>query len=336
MVLLELHRHGVFGQLNATEVGNGTVLMKIAIVGTGALGSVIGSLLWEAGLDPILLERNPEEVNCVRDNGLWIEGVSGDRYVRPGIYNDMSGLDQAELVIVLVKSYDTSTACETIQKIISDRGVILTLQNGIGNYEILNSAFPDKVLMGVTTMGAMTLGPGKVRHTGFGPILLGEIGGEMTERTTAVRDTLKLMNGGPVEAVDNVLGAVWSKLIVNAGINAPATLLRLRNGDLPQTESGRGLIRKIVSECLELLAVKGIKLMFDDPEAHVIEVCKGTYGNLNSMFQDIVAGRRTEIDFINGAIVEQSKSVGLEAPVNETLTLLIKSLESTERFRVLT
>ncbi|MGC8659174.1 MAG: ketopantoate reductase family protein [Desulfomonilaceae bacterium] len=308
--------------------------MKVAIVGTGALGSVIGSLLWEAGLDPILLERNVDEVNCVRDKGLWIEGVSGERYVWPGIFSDLTGLDKAELVLVLVKSYDTLAACDTVGRIISDRGIILTVQNGIGNFEILNNAFPGRVLMGVTTMGAMTLGPGRVRHTGFGPILLGEISGEITERAVAVRDTLRKMNSGPVEAVDNVLGAVWSKLIVNAGINAPATLLKLRNGDLPETETGRDLIRKIVTECLEFLAVKGIKLMFDDPEAHVIEVCKGTSSNLNSMFQDILAGRRTEIDFINGAIVQQSKSAGLKAPVNETLTLLIKSLESTPHLRV--
>ncbi len=308
--------------------------MKIAIIGAGSLGSVMGSLLWEAGVDPILVERNAEEVNYVRANGLWIEGVSGDRYVKPGIYNDLSGLDKADLVIVLVKSYDTKAACGTIQEIISDHGVILTVQNGIGNFEILDDAFPGSVLMGVTTMGAMTLGMGRFRHTGFGPTLLGEIGGEITERAVAIRDVLRSMNGGPVEVVDNAIGSVWSKLIVNAGINAPATLLRLRNGDLPKCESGRKLISNVVKECLAIVKTSGIKLMFDDPEAHVVKVCEGTSGNLNSMFQDIIAGRRTEIDFINGAISTQAKSLGLQAPVNETLALLIRSLEATLAHRV--
>ncbi|MGC8603294.1 MAG: ketopantoate reductase family protein [Desulfomonilaceae bacterium] len=308
--------------------------MKIAIIGAGALGSVIGSLLWEACVDTILVERDPDEVGYVRANGLWIEGVSGDRYVRPIICHDLSDSQKADLAVVLVKSYDTEAACQTIQKIISDQGVILTVQNGIGNFEILDAAFPGRVLMGVTTIGAMTLGKGRVRHTGFGTTIFGEIGGEITERAIAIRDTLRLMNGCPVDAIDNALGAVWSKLIVNAGINAPATLLRLRNGDLPKTDFGRDLIKKIVEECVEVASAKGVKLIYDDPVGHVMDVCKGTSGNLNSMFQDILAGRRTEIDFINGAIATQSKSVGLEAPANDTLALLIKSLENTRQVRV--
>ena len=151
--------------------------MKIAIVGAGALGSVIGSLLWEAGLDPVLIERNPEEVEHARTNGVFIEGVSGDRNVRPRIYNEDAGIGGIDLVIVLVKSYDTKGACSTIQRILSEDGSILTIQNGVGNFEILNEEFPGRVLAGVTTMGAMTIAKGRVRHTGFGPTHLGEVNG---------------------------------------------------------------------------------------------------------------------------------------------------------------
>ncbi|MCX5873815.1 MAG: ketopantoate reductase family protein [Deltaproteobacteria bacterium] len=308
--------------------------MKIAIIGAGALGSVIGALLWEAGLDPVLIECNSDEVDHIRKNGLWIEGVSGDRYVRPRITNDPSTVGKADLVIVLVKSYDTKSSCSTVEKILSDDGAIITVQNGVGNFEILDAAFPGKVLMGVTTMGAMKLGVGRVRHTGYGPTHLGEVSGEITDRALAIRDVLKSMNGGPVNAIENAFGSVWSKLIINAGINAPATLLRLRNGDLPNTASGLALIKKIVKECVMIVEAKGIQLIFDDPEAQVIQVCKGTAGNLNSMFQDIIAGRKTEIDFINGAIAEQAKNHGLEAPVNETLAMLIRSMEATSEVRV--
>ncbi|MFH0959078.1 MAG: ketopantoate reductase family protein, partial [Pseudomonadota bacterium] len=238
--------------------------MKIAIVGAGALGSVIGSLLWEAGLDPVLLERSPEEVDHARTNGIWIEGVSGNRNVRPRIYNDCTELGVFDLVIVLVKSYDTKGACSTIKRILSDDGRVLTIQNGVGNFEILNEEFPGRVLAGVTTMGAMTIERGKARHTGFGPTHLGEANGEISERVIAIRDTLRLMNGGPVHESDNPFGLVWSKLIINASINASATLLRLRNGDLPATESGRQLIKSIVQECMDLVEAKGIKLIFED------------------------------------------------------------------------
>lgn len=131
--------------------------MKIAIVGAGALGSVIGSLLWEAGLDPVLIERNPEEVEQATTNGIFVEGVSGDRNVRPRIYHEDVGIELADLVIVLVKSYDTKRACLTIRRILSDEGLILTIQNGVGNFETLNEEFPGRVLAGVTTMGAMTV-----------------------------------------------------------------------------------------------------------------------------------------------------------------------------------
>jgi 2-dehydropantoate 2-reductase len=285
-------------------------------------------------LDPVLIERNPEEVEHARTNGVFVEGVSGDRNVRPRIYNEDAGIGGIDLVIVLVKSYDTKGACSTIQKILSEDGSILTIQNGVGNFEILNEEFPGRVLAGVTTMGAMTIARGRVRHTGFGPTHLGEANGEISERVIAIRDALRLMNGGPVHESDNPFGLMWSKLIINASINAPATLLRLRNGDLPATESGRQLITRIVHESVDLVEAKGIKLIFQDPESEVLKVCKGTSGNLNSMLQDILAGRRTEIDFINGAIAVHARSLGLKAPVNETLTMLIRSLEATGDVRL--
>jgi 2-dehydropantoate 2-reductase len=127
---------------------------------------------------------------------------------------------------------------------------------------------------------------------------------------------------------------VWSKLIINAGINAPATLLRVRNGDLPSSQSGRDLIHDVVKECMEIAKAAGIELIFEDPEAQVLKVCEGTAPNVNSMLQDIFAGRPTEIDFINGAIAREGDRLGISVPVNNTLALLIKSLEATASQRI--
>ena len=142
------------------------------------------------------------------------------------------------------------------------------------------------------------------------------------------------MNSGPVHVTDNAMGSVWSKLMINACINAPATLLRVRNGDLPGTQSGRDLIHKIVEEGLAVAEAKGIKLLFEDTESQVINVCQGTAPNINSMFQDIQALRRTEIDFINGALSREGESVGVPTPINDALALLVRSLESTASVRV--
>jgi 2-dehydropantoate 2-reductase len=180
----------------------------------------------------------------------------------------------------------------------------------------------------------MTVGLGHFRHTGFGETHFGELDGKIVDRTRAVAKVLERMKAGPVHVVDNAVGCVWSKLIVNAAINAPGTLLRVRNGDLPSSESGRRLIHEIVEECVAIVRAKGIKLIFDDPEGRVLAVCEGTAPNINSMFQDVLAGRRTEIDFINNALAEEADRLGVPAPVNRTLALLIKSLESTADRRV--
>ncbi|MBI5250268.1 MAG: 2-dehydropantoate 2-reductase [Desulfomonile tiedjei] len=308
--------------------------MRIAIVGAGALGSVVGGLLIEAGLDTILIERNPQEVRVVAENGLHLEGVSGDRVIRARIVSDPSEAAGADLVLVIVKSYDTRAAVDTVKQAISSDGAVLTLQNGIGNFETLNEAFPGRVLLGTTTVGAMTLGPGHFRHTGFGQTHFGESDGRILDRTLIVAEMLEKMNAGPVHIVDNAVGCVWSKLIINAAINAPATLLRVRNGDLPTGESGKRLIHEIVEECVSIVRAKGIELIFDDPEERVLAVCEGTAPNLNSMFQDVLAGRKTEIDYINNALAAEAERLGIDAPVNRTLGLLIKSLEATAECRV--
>ncbi|MBM3300421.1 MAG: 2-dehydropantoate 2-reductase [Deltaproteobacteria bacterium] len=308
--------------------------MKIGIVGVGSLGSVLGCLMLEADLDCVMIERDPEEVRIVREQGMWVEGVSGDRLVRPRIFADTSEAGKVDLAIVLVKSYDTRCAIRTVEEILSQDGLVLTLQNGVGNFEILNEAFPGRVLLGTTTMGAMTLGPGRFRHTGFGDTHLGEADGSIQDRTRAVGFQLARINSGPVHIVDNAVGCVWSKLIINAGINAAATLLRVRNGDLPGTEAGRELIHWIVKECLAVVEAKGIGLVFESPEERVLAVCQGTAANINSMLQDIRAGRKTEIDFINGAVAREGDNLGVPVPVNRTLALLIKALEASADKRV--
>jgi 2-dehydropantoate 2-reductase len=308
--------------------------MRVGIIGAGALGSVLGGLLSEGGVDAVLVERDREQVRVVRENGLWLEGVSGDRLIRPQIIWDTAEVGKVDLALVLVKAYDTRGAIATVEQVLSDEGVVLTLQNGIGNYETLEPAFPGRVLLGTTTIGAMALGAGRFRHTGVGPTHLGEPDGIIRERTRAVASVLEKMNAGPVHPVENAMGSVWSKLIINAAINAPCTLLRLRNGDLPFSQAGKELIHEVVEECLTIARAKGIRLIFDDPEERVIAVCKGTSGNINSMFQDIIAGRRTEIEFINAALVGEAQSVGIAAPANRMLALLIKALEATADRRV--
>ena len=308
--------------------------MRVAIVGAGALGSVFGGLLIEAGLDVVLVRRDKEIVSAVKDNGLQIEGASGDRVVRAAIVSDPSEAGKVDLAIVTVKAYDTANAVQAIKTVVGDEGIVLTLQNGVGNFEILEESFPGRVLLGTTTNGALALGAGAFRHTGIGQTHFGEPDGSIKPRTRQVAGLLEKAGAGPVHLVENAQGCVWSKLIINAAINGPATLLRVRNGDLPKTKAGKELIHDIVSECIRVVEAKGISLIFDDPEAQVLAVCEATAKNLNSMFQDISAGRKTEIDYINLAVAREAENVKISAPVNRTVGLMIKALETTADVRV--
>ncbi len=309
-------------------------MMKIAIVGTGALGSVIGGLLHAAGQDVFLLERDAAHVDLMKQQGLIIEGVSGRHVLRPPVSSNPLDYGKADLVLVLVKAYDTEGAVPTVEAVLALDGTVLTLQNGIGNYEALNRAFPGRVLLGTTTIGALAIGPGKVRHTGFGITHVGEPDGSISKQAENAAEILRSMNSGEVHVSDNAIGCVWSKLLVNAAINAPATLLRVRNGELPATDAGKGLIHDIITESVSIVKAKGVHLIYEDPEETVISVCVATAQNLNSMLQDMQAGRRTEIDFINGALAKEGDSLGIPAPVNHTLARLIKVLELTRTTRV--
>ncbi len=308
--------------------------MRTAILGCGALGSVIGGLLLEARQDVIFIERDPSEVALIRQRGLRIDGVSGDRILYPTIFHCDDQPDLCDLVLVLVKAYDTVSTIPILSKILAPGGLILTLQNGVGNYESLEAHFPGRVLLGATTMGAMTISQGYVRHTGFGDTVIGEADGVVTARTSAIVQLLRTMSGGSVQITDNAVGTVWSKLIINAAINAPCALLRIKNGALPKNPAGRQLIHEIVYECLSIAKAKGISLLFDNPEDRVLEVCHGTAENVCSMLQDMRARRKTEIGYINGALAKEADRLGLSAPVNKTLTLLIEALEATASCRI--
>jgi 2-dehydropantoate 2-reductase len=308
--------------------------MRIGIVGAGALGSVFGALLLEKGVETVLIRRNQSEVDRIREKGLALEGVSGSRVINAPIFSVREESGKADLALVMVKAYDTEAAAPIIERILRKDGVVLTLQNGIGNFEILNQAFPGRVLLGTTTIGAQALGKGRFRHTGLGETNLGEVDGTITDRSQDIASLLEKMEAGRVNVKENAVGGVWSKLVINAAINAPATLLRVRNGDLPTTEAGRELVHSIVEECLKIIEAKGIDLIVDDPEQRVIAVCEATATNINSMLQDVLAGRRTEIDFINGALAREGERLGVPAVANATLARLIGTLEGTADKRV--
>lgn len=302
--------------------------MKITIVGAGAMGSLFGGLLAESGNEVYLLDIWKEHVEAINKKGLWIEGLSGDRFIKTKAVTEPQKIDgTSDLVIIFVKSYHTESAAKNISSLVGENTTILTLQNGLGNFEILSNIFgQNKIIAGTTSYGATILGPGRVRHAGIGSTIIGELDGQITVRTEKVAYVLTKASI-KTEVSDNVLGLVWSKLLVNIGINALGVLIRVKNGELVKGKYSLKLQKELVEEALEVVKKKGIKLIHQDMVKEVALICEKTSANVNSMLQDVLKKRRTEIDFINGAIVREGEKLNISTPLNQVITNLIKAVE---------
>jgi 2-dehydropantoate 2-reductase len=232
-----------------------------------------------------------------------------------------------------VKSYSTEEAGRALKPLLGEKGVVVTLQNGVGNVETLGSIFGrERVLGGVTAEGATLLGPGRIRHAGHGETFLGPAGGPgaPAELLASALNSAGFKSR-TVEDVDNL---IWGKLIVNVGINALAAILRVRNGLLPDLAGARSVMEDAVKEAVAVAGKKGIRLPYADPMGRVVEVCRATAGNVASMLQDVLKQKPTEVDFINGAVVREGDALGVPTPVNRTLTSIVKAVQESYRERL--
>jgi len=296
--------------------------MQFLIVGPGAMGCLFGARLKTAGFDVTILDHNRERAEKLSRQGIMVEGVSGEYTAMvPVVAGEVK--DRFDFVLLCVKANRTRAAAESLKGVLRHDTIIVTLQNGIGNLEILESIFgKDRVLGGVTAEGATVLGWGRIRHAGAGATVIGPGGVPSDTLVSALNKA-----GFKAGAADNVEGLLWGKLIVNAGINALTAVTRLKNGRLPLVNGTSLIMEELVREAEAVAAAKKIKLPYDDPLVRVREVCRNTSGNIASMLQDVLNKKETEIDFINGAIVMEGEMLGIPTPANRTLTYLVKAIE---------
>ena len=303
--------------------------MKTAVVGAGAMGSLFGALLAEAGNEVWLYDVWEEHVSAVNQNGLKIEREGRTRTVRMNATLDPARIGRAELVIIFVKSSHTRTAAQTAGTIADPDGSVMTLQNGMGNADIIAEFMaPDRILAGTTSHGATMLGAGRIRHAGIGPTTIGAwaASGQGQQRLGKVAD---FFNSAAIEtqAVADVRGVVWNKLLINIGINAITALSGIKNGQLLDLEITRELSRRAVEEAMAVARAQQIEIKADAVEI-VYKVAEATAANRSSMGQDVDNKRQTEIAAINGFIVQEAGRLGIEAPINFALTALIETLQS--------
>jgi 2-dehydropantoate 2-reductase len=300
--------------------------MKIAVIGAGAMGSLFGGLLAESGADVCLLDVWREHVDTLNRVGLCIEREDAQRTIPVTAATDPQQVGKADLVIVFVKSTHTRQAAATAARIAGDHGRVLTLQNGMGNADILAEAInPQNVLAGTTSHGATLLGPGNIKHAGMGPTTIGPWSGGSPDTAQNVADLFSRA-GIETQVADDVRSLIWGKLLVNVGINAITALTDIKNGQINDLEITRNLSRSAVEEAMQVARAQGITVR-DDAVEHVFQLAQATSANRSSMGQDVDNRRQTEISAINGAVVNEARKVGLAAPVNETLSALIETLQ---------
>ncbi|MFA5093357.1 MAG: 2-dehydropantoate 2-reductase [Candidatus Omnitrophota bacterium] len=302
--------------------------MKIVVVGGGAIGCLFAAFLTKSKEEIWLLDKNKDAAAKINATGISLEGVSGNWNAKIKVSANPVEIGKADLILICVKSFNTKQAIEQIKPILGESTKILTLQNGIGNVEIISEMVgEEKVIAGITSQGTTLIDTGKIHHAGIGETIIGVIDGKTPVELRSIREIFNKV-GLETKMTRDIKSLIWSKLIINVGINALTAITRLPNGKLTEYEGTRRILRDAVTEAVRIVKRKRIKLIFDDPLAKVEAVCESTASNHSSMLQDVLRKKRTEIDFINGVIVRLGQEMGINVPTNKLLLDLVKTIEA--------
>jgi 2-dehydropantoate 2-reductase len=291
---------------------------SLLIVGTGALATFFAARLAAAGVDVTMLGTWLEGLAALRENGARLEGAAGSR-VR--VADKPIDCREVKYALVLTKAWQTERVARQLAECLAEDGLVVTLQNGLGNDKVLSEVLgQSRVGRGVTSLGATLLVPGIVRPGGEGTVTL-----EAHPRLVSLEGMLRVA-GFSVDVVEDAQSLVWGKLVVNAAINPLTALLRVKNGELLENSSVRTLMGELAREAASVAEALGVVLPFPGPERAAEEVARRTAENTSSMLQDILRGAQTEVDVINGAIVHFGEKKNVPTPVNRVMWSLVKAL----------
>ena len=296
--------------------------MNILIVGTGALATLFAARLSHAGHRISMLGTWKHGLDAIRENGVRLIDASGHEHRYPvHATDDPRECIDPKYALVLVKAWQTERAAGQLSQCLAMDGLAVTLQNGLGNDETLTQSLGlGRVALGVTTTGATLLGPGLAGAGGEGVISL-----QRNQTLGPLEEALKSA-GFQVQIIDDAQSLIWGKLVINAAINPLTALLRIPNGELLNRPSARELMGRLALEAAMVAHAEKVILPFTDPVSAVEEVARKTSANHSSMLQDILRNAPTEIDAINGAVVQIAQRHRLDTPENRTCWALVKAL----------
>jgi 2-dehydropantoate 2-reductase len=312
--------------------------MKVAIIGPGALGCLLAASLTIKldqqnktipTLELWLLDYKEERARYLREHGLILEEGKQKKTCRVKATTDPEKIGPVDIIILCVKSTQVAATLQQTAKLVHADTLLVTLQNGIGHLKLLKNVQKlPSIVLGVTAQGANMVAPGHVRHAGDGLTRIGFPKSASFTKSFLLAKVCNLLNYGGIETVivDNILDYVWSKLLINVGINALPAIHRCPNGELLESAAIREKLSLAVREGEAVAQALGINLT-GDPLAATLEVCRKTGANLSSMLQDVNNRRLTEIDSINGEIAAAGRKLGISTPVNDELIQKVKEIE---------
>lgn len=307
--------------------------MRIAVLGAGAMGSWFGGKLALQGHEVELLTTNEAHAAAVRENGLVMHDQSGStekqapETIRLEVAAPEHYAGSAELIIVLTKSFQTQTAMACIAEQLEDNTAVLTLQNGLGNAEIIGK-FVDQqnIWVGMSMMPVDRLAPGVVASRGSGKTSFGHLNGLHHPLGDQIADAFSL-TGMDVHHDPQVRQRIWEKVAFNAGMNALCALTHGTPGTVGQLSEGRDLLRSVASEVALLAAAEDVPFSLEAVVETFAYACEHHGTHKASMLQDLLSGKRTEVDALNGAIVALGHKHRIATPLNATLATLVRMAE---------
>ncbi len=304
--------------------------MKIAIIGTGAMGSIYAALLADAGHEVWAVDTWAEHLAAIRETGLRLEGASGDRLVTTlRTASDPAEVGRADLFVIATKASGVGAAAEAVAPLCDGESLVLTIQNGLGAGERITRVLPgERVLLGVAEgFGASMVGPGHAHHNAMRRIRIGELKGGMTERLERLVGLWR-QAGFTAEAYADIEQLIWEKFLCNVTFSAPCTVFDCNIAALMDDPARWEIALGCMREAYAVGREKGVNFSFADPEAYVTTFGRSMPEAHPSMLLDHRAGRRSEVDAINGQVPVQAEALGLDAPYNKTLAAIVRDREA--------
>jgi 2-dehydropantoate 2-reductase len=299
---------------------------SIAVIGAGAVGGYFGGLLARAGA-PVTMIGRAAFVDAVKKNGLYLDSLQFQDTVQVRASTELSAAAGADVILFCVKTTDNAATARELAPLLSPGATVISLQNGVDNVEQIRAAANLEALPCVVYVAASVPEPGKVKHVGRGDLAIGPKS-QKTEQLAAMFTRA----GIPCRINENIIGELWTKLIWNCTLNAISALGQVRYGEIAANEDARRVVRSLAEEVVAVAHAAGIRLEgIDDADAAFAGACKiatQMSGALSSTAQDMLRGKRTEIDSLNGYISMRGAELGMPTPVNHALFTMVKLLES--------